>query len=453
MLVGVVLLPFTPKAMILLLALVIAVSLLSFLHPVPAIRRFTSDRSKRAMAAQGSWEMALHLSPVLLLTAIFPIATLRIDHTRLAGTPLTSLLLASSLTIPWLSQAVCLPLYRAVGPMIAESPTSAIRSRLCEVWLSVYVQSLPSIILFAVPVEIFMHLSVAAMSIYLAMCVLNLAFVQSLVLGIIARQRKTWAIAWAGYAFALLVIPVAWFLPPLVGLATQVWPMRREIAKLRRPVWLDHREVAVDVIRGVLLGSVMWADKFFYYLQTKDHFAVDLVFLALLPAILAYNYYFVRLAPVFDDAVSSMRIAMEREPYSTLAARSSALSAIVETSLARAALAGATLAFVVTAAVAEWLPGSVDLVAAVSLASWLFMMITISCYKLDYVGQKRQAQAFSAVHLAGCAVLFGLLPAGAELYTWLVVFESVVLAGSVAACLAQWRSSEYALFWRHATAW
>ena len=51
--------------------------------------------------------MLLVLSPVLLLTFIFPVAVARISGTQVGGVALTTLLLASSITVPWLSMAVC----------------------------------------------------------------------------------------------------------------------------------------------------------------------------------------------------------------------------------------------------------------------------------------------------------------------------------------------------------
>lgn len=404
-------------------------------------------------AARPTLELVLHLSPVALLTLVFPIASHRIGSAQVGGADLTSLLLASSLTVPWLSQAVCLPMYRAIGSLIAERDMPVIQRRFFDVWPATFVQTVPIIVVFAVPVELAMRWSVKAAAVYVTLCLLHMAFAQSLIIANVGRRRVLWAVAWAAYAAALFVVPTLWFLPPLVGLLTQLVAQRAFLPRLRVGARLEHVDVLKDMLRGLLLGSVLWADKFFYFLKSADHFAVTEVFLAMLPAVLAYNYYFVRLAPTFDDSVGALRVAMEREPYSTLASRSRQLASTVQTSVNRTALVGALLAFALTDIVAASTPADVRLIAAVAVASWLFMMTTVLSYKLDYAGKTGIAQLYGLAHLVLCAAVFLWLPAGAMLYAALAVGELGLMAVVWRSTLFHWRASEYTLFWRHATAW
>jgi hypothetical protein len=89
----------------------------------------------------------------------------------------------------------------------------------------------------------------------------------------------------------------------------------------------------------------------------------------------------------------------------------------------------------------------------VAVASWFFMMTTLVCYKLDYIGHRGQAQLFSGVHLLLSVVAFVTLPVGVWLYAGLIAASALVFPGALYLCRQQWRSSDYALFWRHATAW
>ena len=98
-------------------------------------------------------------------------------------------------------------------------------------------------------------------------------------------------------------------------------------------------------------------------------------------------------------------------------------------------------------------PGSLSLVWPVAAASWLFMMVTVLCYKLDYIGQRTGAQVISAAHLALCLAAFGLGPNAATAFAWVALGDAVVFAIALRACLASWRHSAYTLFWRHAIAW
>lgn len=398
-------------------------------------------------------QLALQLAPVLLLTLVFPVAVARIATVQVGGVPLTSVLLASSLTVPWLSMAVCLPLYRGIGHLLPATDAAPIRARLAEVLPSTFVQTAPAVLVFAVPLAVVMRWSVQAMLTYTALCLLHAAFAQSLVLANVTRNRLLWASAWAAYAAVLLIVPQAWFLPPLVGLATQLVPLRHQLSRLRRPARLEHADVALDVLRGLLAGAVLWAHLLFLFLSTRGSFSVDAVFLAILPAVVAYNYYFVRLAPGFDDAVLMFRDAMAHEPHVSLQERSRRLADVVSGSIQRTGLVGALLGFAVTAALGGQRGVSLTFVAAVAVASWLFLMTTMLSYKLDYIGQRREADLINGAHLAVAAVAFLVLPPGTAVYLGLIAAELVVFAVALHRSLGHWRSSEYALFWRHATAW
>lgn len=438
------------------LAAFLAAAFVSLAVAVWIVRRNAQPGRSRfslATAGQATLGLALYLSPVLLLTIVFPVISPRIATAQVGGASLTSLLLASSLSVPWLSQAVCFPLYRAIGPLISDGDQFQIAARFTQVWPAAFAQSAPVILVFAVPVELVMHWSPVAIGAYLVLCLLHVAFVQSLIPTNVGRRRVLWAAAWFGYAAALFIVPTWLFLPPLVGLLTQVISLRAHLTRMTRPVVLDVRDLVSDLSRGVLLGAVLWSDKFFLYLRGHGHFEVSAVFMAMLPAVLAYNYYFVRLAPAFDTSVGSLRSAMQHAPYAILANRSAQVRNTVQTSIGKTAVLGACLSLALTVVVSRYTPYPPSLVAPVALASWLFMMTTVLCYKLDYAGKSGAAQAYSAAHLVVCGGAFLLLPAGANIYAWIFVFEAAIFAAALRSCMYHWQSAEYTLFWRHATAW
>lgn len=433
----------------------VVVALITLTLVLMTVDRSSGRHRRGAGVIRPTIELLFHLSPVGLLTVIFPIATEHMIQVKIGGAGLTSLLLAASLTVPWLSQVVCLPLYRGLGPLASAGDCDAASRRFCELWPTSFLQSLPVIVPFALLTEMATRWSFTALAAYAAMCALNVAFAQSvvpaLVRGNVTGKRGLWALAWASYAAALLVFPTAWYLPPLLGIASQLVPLRHHLRT--RPAAFGGLEVVRDLGRGFLLGSVLWADKFFLFLKAGDHFPVKTVFMALLPAILAYSYYFVCLAPRFDQSVRSLRVAMENESYSRLARRSRLLASRVASSISRTAFVGACLAFCVTWIMSEHQPRSVGLAATVALASWLFMLNTVLCYKLDYIGRSALAQALSGLHLLVCAGVFLACSPGASLYGWLAIVEMPVFLVTLASCLQQWRTPEYTLFWRLATAW
>ncbi|GAB7191316.1 hypothetical protein NUM3379_20230 [Kineococcus sp. NUM-3379] len=398
-------------------------------------------------------DLALHLSPVAMLTVAFPLAAWRIGAAEAGGVPLTALLLATSLTVPWLSQAVCTPLYRGLGALLPGGDHRALGERFCEVWPWMFLQSLAAVLVLAVPVHLVLRWPAGAAAAFLTLCVLHVAFTQALVLTNVTRRRDRWALAWAAYAAALLAAPTAWFLPPVAGLLALAPALRPHLPRLRHAERAPLADTARDLLRGLLLGAVLWADKVVFLLVADGRLPVTVVFVALLPTVVATNHYFVRLAPAFDAAVLRVRQAMEHEPYRVLAVRSAELSATVRGTLVRTAATGAALTAAEVAAVAVLAPGWLPLLAAVAVASWAFLVLSVLCYKIDYIGERGTAQLLGAVHLAVCAVAFALAPTAPAAYAWIALAEAAVLVVAVRLCLRHWQDAEYTLFWRHATAW
>lgn len=424
-------------------------------RPAPLMRgeRHRHRRARRQAHAHGAKDLALYLSPVLLLSIAYPFAVTRMDGSEVGGTALPTLLLASSLTVPWLSVAVCLPLYRSVGHLLPDGDPQEITARFCSVWPATFAQTAPVALLFAIPLQVAVQWSPTAWLTYVALCLLHALFAQSLVLANIGRRRLVWSLAWVGYAAALVLLPTFWFLPPLVGLATQLPFVRPHLPRLASRARLEHADVGVDMLKGLLLGAVLWAHFLLLFVKTSGQFAVNLMFVGAFASVAAYNYYFVRLAPGFDRAVLRMRSAMENEPHARVRVQSELLARVVDASLQRTAAVCAVLGLLVTAAAQHLTHRPLPLVAVVAVASWLFMMITLACYKLDYIGHGRQSQVISGAHLALSAVAFLLVPFGVALYGWLIAISITVFAVALRACRARWGSPEYALFWRHATAW
>jgi hypothetical protein len=392
--------------------------------------------------------------PVGLLTIAYPVAATRMAGHTVGGVPLATFLLAASLTVPWLSQGVCMPLYRVLGELNGSADQADVRRRFCAAWPATFARALPLAVLTAVPLFLALRWSLTAVASFVVLVGLHLALVQGLVPANAGRARAGWAVAWTAYAAALLLAPSIWFLPPLVALLTQLVPLRRDL--LVRPVWRVHhaeRTVVADVLRGLLLGSVLWGDKLFYFVRSDGAFPVTTVFLALLPAVLAYNYFFASMAPRIDAAVESLRTAMQEQTLTGLAPVSRALARRVSTSVRRTALVGAALSLVAATILTATSPATAALVAAVCVASWCFMMLTLLCYQLDYIGDRVGALGSSAVHLALTAAAFACLPAGAPAYAALAIAELALLALVLRRCLCAWSVPEYNFFWRRALSW
>ena len=301
-----------PEVGALLLAAALAIALLRVVPARP--RRNLPGTTGHMSRTRSVVDLGLHLWPVALLSLLYPVVSIRMAGITVGGVELTVFLLAVSLTVPWLSQGACMPLYRAVGALRGASDADALRARMCMVWPAAILQALPAVLLFALPVGLLTDWPLQTMLAYAVSCSLHLVFAQSLVVTNLVQARVTWALVWTCYALPLAVAPSLWFLPPLAGLAAQLIVLRRTLWV--RPAGLDLRDTARDLTRGLLLGSVLWADKLFFFMAVGAALPVTAVFMALLPAVLAYNYYFIRLTPTFDTAVASFRASMEQRPAS-----------------------------------------------------------------------------------------------------------------------------------------
>ncbi|MDO4918279.1 hypothetical protein [Kocuria sp.] len=401
---------------------------------------------------RGGMQLLLYLSPVIFLNIVFPLVSPAMARSTVGGVQMTHVVLASSITVPWLAQAACMPAYRAVGSLMAERNMAAITRRFCQVWPAMFVQALPLILVFAAALWLATGWSAGAMGAYIALCAAHVLFVQSLVLANIGERRGLWAAAWGAYALALAVAPTLWILPPLVAAATQLAALGRQLGHLRHYERLATRDFTADMVRGLLLGAVLWADKFVLFLATDGVFEVVVVFMAMLPAVLAYNFYFVNLAPRVDRAVSGLHRAIEHEPLTSLSRSSSSLTRVVDRSVLLTAAVGMVLTLGATLLLGGLQPQNAVLAVAVSVGSWAFMVLTLLSYELDYIGERVTAQVLGAAHLV-VAVLAFTLAGTAAAYGLLLLADVVLIVVAWSRYRRTWTQPEYTLFWRHAISW
>lgn len=401
---------------------------------------------------RGGINLLLYLSPVIFLNIVFPLVSPQMATATVGGVQLTYVVLASSITVPWLAQAACVPSYRAIGGLMAERDMQKITRRFCEVWPAMFAQTLPLVAVFALPLWLATGWSLEAMVAYVLLCGAHVLFVQSLVLANVGERRGLWAVAWGAYALSLALAPTVWILPPLLAAATQIVAMGRSLSHVRAFERLGQRNFAVDVLRGLLLGAVLWADKFVLFLVTDGTFQVVVVFMAMLPAVLAYNFYFVNLAPHVDQAVTGLHKAIEHDPLPEMASRSNVLSYIVDRSVLRTGAVGMVLTLAASLLLGGLQPENALLAVVVSVASWTFMMLTLLSYELDYIGEKITAQVLGAAHLVAAGLAFVVLGTTGA-YALLLVIDLALVVAAWALYKRHWAQPEYTLFWRHATSW
>ncbi|WP_409485235.1 hypothetical protein [Arsenicicoccus dermatophilus] len=410
--------------------------------------------------------LVLHLAPVGLLMVAYPVAATRITS-GLDRVPLLTILLAASASVPWLSQAGCLPLYRVIGdmlPVLDRASHDDVAHRLVQAWPGVLLRTAPVVLLFAIPLELVLRWPLRVWLVLVLLLLLHLVFAQSVVLANVTQRRLRWAVSWLAYAAALLAAPTWWPLPAILATAVHVVPLLRAdraartaagavaTARRSRRTAVPLAQTWQDVVRGFLMGSVLWADKLLLFVMTAGLFQVDVVYLAMLPVVLAYNFYFVRVAPAFDRDVIRLRHALEREPLAGLASTTRELVHGTVAGLSRTAGIAGVLTLGIVGIISVLRPHLASLAAAVALASWVFMAVTLLSYKLDYVGHRTSAMVVGAVHLVLVVLAFATLSATSA-YVALAIGDCALLVVTAYLVQRAWSSPAYTLFWRHATSW
>jgi hypothetical protein len=98
-------------------------------------------------------------------------------------------------------------------------------------------------------------------------------------------------------------------------------------------------------------------------------------------------------------------------------------------------------------------PPQAALIGGVAAVSWLCAVISIACYKLEYVNDRRGSCIVGGLHLAVCVGLFASPLAAADIFIGIVCGDIVALAVALVLFSRAWGQPEHTLFWRRALAW
>lgn len=399
------------------------------------------------------YQFLLYLSPVILLTAIFPLVTPRISHIQVGGIELTQIILAVSITVPWMSQSVCLPVYRTMDDLLGERNMDACMRRFAEFWVTTNLAVIPVLVLFALPFFFALHWTLTALAAYLILGYLNMAFSQLLVIANLPTDsRNTWAYAWVAYAFALLAFPTVWFLPPVMGILVMLFVLRGQLRYLGSMKRLDLRVISREMMRGFLMGTVLWADKYILFLALGGKMDVIAVYMGLVPAVIAYNYFFAAEATKIDRSVNQLRSVIENKGYEEVEHHSTVVETRVVNSTHRTLILAAVSSLVVAVLMYFLTPASFTLAVSVIISSWLFLAVTVFCYQIDYLGLHVPPQVIGLAHLLLCIAAFQLIP-NTGAYFIIMAGEAVLVVASYVVFRRTWKTPAYDLFWRHAMSW
>ena len=419
------------------------------------------DRSARARVAS-LWSMLQAMSPAILLGACYPIVGPQLGSHDVGGIPLSSLVVGVSVAVPWLSQVAGTPVYRLIGDAPYRGDGAA--RRFVRVWPALFALVLPPVLVVTALVALTTGWSATAMGAYIALALMNMLFVQSLVVADMGGSRGRWTLGWVAYAIALLIAPTIWILPPLAGLVSQVLLMGRALGGLAHPAGVSLRPFIADTARGLVMGGVLWSDKLLLFLVNGTDFDVATVYLCLQPAVVAYSYYFAITSPSINRAVARFHAQLADASMDRLRDQGRFLRGTVSASLRRTAVVGVVsvgLAVLVAAllggggTVGRGLNVSdVIEVALIAGASLMLTALTLLAYEIEHVGDRTAAIVLSGAHMVAALALFiGLGTTAVRAYGAVGIVDLVLVAVAIAVYRSRWSSPEYAFFWGKALSW
>lgn len=399
---------------------------------------------------RGFGTLIAKMSPTILLMSVFPLVIATLNSTDIGGVPAERVLLAVSVSVPWLSQAVCIAFYRHFWDLEDQRKTYQVAPRMFSRWPEIMVATLPVSVIFTAAVALITDWPLITLAYVGAGMLLHSLFAQSLVLVNQTRNDTLWVVSWVLYALVVLVAPTFWLLAPVFGMLPNILIVALRGARIHRPSWAELGQHLVDTGRGFLTGSVLWADKFVLLLVVGTVYDIYVLYIALIPAVLAYSYYFAQLAPNFDLAVEKADAAIHHGTMKELRGRTSLVADVVAHAVARTVAVAWVIALTL-AVVIQLIPGAPRLPLELVVVPIGALVVTILSYQLEYIGHRGTASLLSGLHLLAVLSL-AVIPVPLALPLVLAADVAISIAGYV-RIRQVWGSMPYQMFWRFATQW
>ncbi|SER61045.1 hypothetical protein [Corynebacterium cystitidis] len=203
------------------------------------------------------------ISPTVLLMAAFAVAYSRISDMQLAGMNTVYLLLAVSVTVPWISSVASRPLYWPLFGISREDDgfRDEIYRSFSKNWRLVLVWSLVAVAVSAAAFGIAQATTWQATAIYALGVFGNIVFAQLLVSAQEAQRYGVVLAAWVIYAAIIAIVPQWWLLAPFVGSVPALVLLGKHLVRFTDPADVTARGIVVDMSTGFTIGAVLWADK------------------------------------------------------------------------------------------------------------------------------------------------------------------------------------------------
>ena len=404
-------------------------------------------------------QLASVLSPTILLMAVFPTITDALLRSSVGQTTTMTVVLAVSVTVPWLSGGVCMPVYDPLSG-VSRGPggrRSEERIRFygafCSVWPSLVFWILPPLAVATLVINIFFGWGTRETVFYALGVFTNMLFAQSLIPLQETRRFRTLITAWGCYAGFLSIAPDLWWLAPVVGIIPPAVTLGRGLPRMFTPTWLPARATGKALILGLLYACVLWSDKFLIVGHLYPG-GVDIyvVYVALVPMVVATGVYFAGQYEVLREALDDMRNLVDVVPARHLqenlrqVARRVENTVVVTVGVAAAVGLGMMFAF-------RWFGfGYSPELLALTISPLAMLTLMLVTFQMAQLKSHRLAGGLCAVHLVAAVPLISLVPLVPALLILTLVDVAAAMWG-VRACRRMVSDASFELFWKQAVEW
>jgi hypothetical protein len=392
--------------------------------------------------------IAAQFAPMGLLALAYLATQDEITLVYVGGVSLDLLLLTSAVIAPLLSQSVSGPLFRSLEqlPEREFAQTAEIALRHLPRAMAV---AAPGLLLMCGGAAWAMGLDLRAGVALAAVAWVHLLFAGALVPAYAHRRGALLMVGWSTYAALLGAAPEVWWAPAVAGAASQLVPLLWSSRSFVGPVpRAGVGAMVAGLARGTALALPLWCLPAAVYLGSRGAVSPYGIFLALAPAVLAYQVYFVLVATPAWTRLDRARELLAHEPYATARAELASIGHQVRSGLRRTTGLVGALLLGISALIALGAVTDAEIYLGVAASAGLSVILIAQVTR--FVMLREGVAPYAAAAIVGLAALGGAEagPAGILVLHGLACL--VCLATALAANRVAWRTPEYALFWARA---
>lgn len=421
-------------------------------HPPSAAPRFSklSPRQLSSSARRNLWFILAQFAPMAVLSYVFIQVNPVLEATRVGSMRVFEIMVIASVISPLVSQTISGPIFRAYDRLRVRDRATIAKTTLYALPKALLVGA-PTLVLVVGMAGVVRHWSREDFLIVLAAVGANVCFAATLTPAYARRSPGMLVAGWLTYAWVLWLFPQAWYAPPLVAavvlVGVSVRLSRDAVEVSRVSVW----QSVIGLIRSLADAVPLWIVPMTVYLYgIPVTMTMLLLFVALMPALITYQVYFVSMSDPTWRSIDRFKDSITLSSYAAVNAEGIRLRR-----MSVAGTAGAfAMAVTTTVLITPWLMGSVPslgkLLMSVALAAVAAVVLLAQINRLAMTGTELVRYAVPLALLAAIAIA---LIIGAALTQVLMIYAlaCVVLSGAVAFVnRMMWRTPEYTLFWAKA---